>query len=71
MGHSVPWNYHTRQEKAIFEMNLSLQADWVRCGLQGWREKTMVVGGVWQRQTPHNSWAVGVGSKLPNANKGA
>lgn len=49
------------------------------CGLQassgnrkhGWRKKTMVVGGVWQRQTPHGSWAVGVGRKLPNANMGA
>lgn len=37
----------------------------------GGEKKTMVVGGVWQRQTPHDPWVVGVGRKLPNANMGA
>lgn len=80
-GHSVPCNCHTHREKSIFKMSFPpLQADWVWCVVckppvtlfkHGWRKKTMVVGGAWQRQTPHDPWAVGVGRKLPNANMGA
>lgn len=64
MGHSVPCNCHTHQGKkkaflkCLFPPPSGLG---MVCGLQassgnrkhGWRKKTMVVGGVWQRQTPH------------------